>query len=155
MESGYVRYYKDPGLHPKRQYIGVALEKDHSLPYPLNGARRRRLNMVAGPADQPMLLGEGVDAAPAEQAVVLAPTAPGRAGGRILTMGHGYAYREANWQIGRAAERAGVQVKPFVPGDRWAAWRKSQARIQANEEKKRLRNSSKKGGSKKAGKKAR
>jgi large subunit ribosomal protein L27 len=65
---------------------------------------------------------------------------------RILTMGKGYAYREANWQIGRSAERANVQVKQFVPGDRWAAWRKSQARIQANEEKKRLRSSSKKGG---------
>jgi large subunit ribosomal protein L27 len=65
---------------------------------------------------------------------------------KMLTMGNRYAYREANWQIGRAAERANVQVKPFVPGDRWAAWRKSQARIQANEEKKRLRSSAKKGG---------
>jgi large subunit ribosomal protein L27 len=65
---------------------------------------------------------------------------------RVLSMGNRYAYREANWQIGRAAERANVQVKEFVPGDRWAAWRKSQARIRANEEKKRLRSSAKKGG---------
>jgi large subunit ribosomal protein L27 len=64
---------------------------------------------------------------------------------RVLTMGRGYGYREANWQIGRAAERANVQVKQFVPGDRWTAWKRSQARIQANEEKKRLRNSAKKG----------
>lgn len=63
-----------------------------------------------------------------------------------LTMGNRYAYREANWQIGRAAERAEVKVKEFVPGDRWAAWRKSQARIKANEEKRRLRSASKKGG---------
>lgn len=61
-----------------------------------------------------------------------------------LTVGKGYAYREANWQIGRAAERADVQVKQFVPGDRWAAWRKSNARIQANVERKRLRNAGKK-----------
>lgn len=61
-----------------------------------------------------------------------------------LTVGKGYAYREANWQIGRAAERANVQVKQFVPGDRWAAWRKSNARIQANVERKRLRNAGKK-----------
>ena len=63
---------------------------------------------------------------------------------RVLTMGNRYAYREANWQIGRAAERSGVTVKQFVPGDRWAAWRKSQARIRANEEKKRLRSGGKK-----------
>lgn len=65
---------------------------------------------------------------------------------KILTMGRGYAYREANWQIGRAAERANVQVKEFVPGDRWTAWKRSQTRIKANEEKKRLRTAGKKGG---------
>jgi large subunit ribosomal protein L27 len=145
MEKGYVRYYKDPRVHPKRQYIGVALEKDHSLPYPQHGARRRRLNMVAVEADQPVLVGGAAEDAGSEPVVEVAPPED-RSNGKILTMGHGYAYREANWQIGRAAERAGVQVKPFVPGDRWAAWRKSQARIQANEEKKRLRSSSKKGG---------
>jgi hypothetical protein len=64
--------------------------------------------------------------------------------GLSLTVGKGYAYREANWQIGRAAERAGVKVKEFVPGDRWAAWRKSNARIQANVERKRLKSAGKK-----------
>jgi large subunit ribosomal protein L27 len=136
-ESGYVRYYKDPRVHPDRQYIGVALEKEHSLPYPINGARRRRLNMVAttSPIVEPALVtttGDGEDGEPVRD--------------RVLTMGNRYAFREANWQIGRAAERAGVKVNEFVPGDRWAAWRKSKARIQANEEKKRLRSSSKKGG---------
>ena len=52
-ESGYVRYYRDPRKHPKRQYIGVALEKDHTLPYPPNAARRRRLNMLAVPITSP------------------------------------------------------------------------------------------------------
>lgn len=61
-----------------------------------------------------------------------------------LRVGKGYAYREANWQIGRAAENANVQVKKFVPGDRWTAWRKSNARIEANEERKKLRNAGKK-----------
>lgn len=39
-------------------------------------------------------------------------------------------YKEANWEIGRAAERskAAMAVKPFVPGDRFAAWRKRTAR---------------------------
>lgn len=74
------------------------------------------------------------------------PETPREQTRRTLTMGKGYAYREANWQIGRSAERANVQVKQFVPGDRWAAWRKSNARIQANIERKKLRNASKKGG---------
>jgi len=155
-ESGYVRYYKDPNLHPKRQYIGVALEKDHKLPYALTAPRRRRLNMVA--VDNTLASASG------EQQLLLATTAtpdlvstnaagapdirdsPRDKHSRQLTMGKGYAFREANWQIGRAAERADVKVTEFVPGNRWAAWRKSQARIRANEEKKRLRSASKKGG---------
>jgi large subunit ribosomal protein L27 len=137
-----VRYYKDPRKHPKRQYIGVALEKEHTLPYPPNAVRRRRLNML------PVAI-----TAPAADAVVVAdltvaevkdtPREATRKG-LSLTVGKGYAYREANWQIGRAAERAGVKVKEFVPGDRWTAWRKSNARIQANVEKKRLRSAGKK-----------
>jgi large subunit ribosomal protein L27 len=146
MESGYVRYYKDPRKHPKRQYIGVALEKEHTLPYPPNAVRRRRLNMLPVAITAPTN--------PAADAVVVADlTVAGSVKdtpreatrkGLTLTVGKGYAYREANWQIGRAAERAGVQVKEFVPGDRWTAWRKSNARIQANVEKKRLRSSGKK-----------
>ena len=51
----------------------------------------------------------------------------------------GYMYRESNWQIGRTAEKAGVKVKPFKPGDRWTAWRKSTARKAKNAEKRGLR----------------
>jgi large subunit ribosomal protein L27 len=131
-------------VHPKRQFIGVALEKEHSLPYPVNGARRRRLNMIAVPS--PVLTTTATpDLVVAGDATEIAD-APVDKSARVLTMGQGYAYREANWQIGRSAERVGVKVNEFVPGDRWAAWRKSQARIRANEEKKRLRSSSKKGG---------
>ena len=56
-----------------------------------------------------------------------------------LVMGKRYAYREANWQIGRAAERAKVKVREFVPGDRFRAWRKSAARKAANAERRGLR----------------
>ncbi|KAF2024125.1 hypothetical protein EK21DRAFT_15407, partial [Setomelanomma holmii] len=145
-ESGYVRYYKDPRKHPKRQYIGVALEKEHVLPYSPNAPRHRRLNMVAVDEEVveeggQVLIASGSAAGEGKKAAL-----EGREN-RVLSMSKkGYAFREANWQIGRAAERANVQVKEFVPGDRWAAWRKSQARIAANEEKRRLRNSSKKGG---------
>lgn len=148
-ESGYVRYYRDPRRHPKRQFIGVALEKDHVLPYPPNAARRRRLNMVpvstAAPPTRSTQDGVLVVAdMPVDTA--LRSDTPREATRKSLRLnkGKGYAYREANWQIGRAAERANVQVQEFVPGDRWAAWRKSQARIQANVERKRLRNAGKK-----------
>ncbi|KAJ4377195.1 54S ribosomal protein L2 mitochondrial [Neocucurbitaria cava] len=154
-ESGYVRYYRDPRKHPKRQYIGVALEKEHTLPYPPNAARRRRLNMLAVPITATSTSASPTPAA-ADVVVANLPTdiatsvvradTPREATRKALTLrtGKGYAYREANWQIGRAAERANVQVKQFVPGDRWTAWRKSNARIEANVERKRLRNAGKK-----------
>jgi len=149
-----VRYYKDPRRHPKRQYIGVALQKEHSLPYPVNIARPRRLNRVAVTTtpEPTVVVAEGTS----DPEVIVAATQaesqaiPADKNARVLTMGRGYGFREANWQIGRAAERANVQVKQFVPGDRWTAWKRSQARIQANEEKKRLRNSAKKGKTDKA-----
>ncbi|KAI8933332.1 hypothetical protein NX059_009956 [Plenodomus lindquistii] len=157
-ESGYVRYYRDPRKHSKRQYIGVALEKEHTLPYPPNAARRRRLNMLA----VPVTAGKGATPAQHETVIVadspVDPAAstdtdtPREATRKSLSLskGKGYAYREANWQIGRAAERAGVVVNEFVPGDRWAAWRKSKARIEGNEERKRLRNAGKKSAKPKA-----
>ncbi|CAO2647072.1 Nn.00g079940.m01.CDS01 [Neocucurbitaria sp. VM-36] len=159
-ESGYVRYYRDPRKHPQRQYIGVALEKDHTLPYPPNAARRRRLNMLAVPTSTsttttpPSTTTASPDIIVADLPLDTATRAdtPREATRKSLTLtvGKGYAYREANWQIGRAAERANVQVKKFVPGDRWTAWRKSNARIEANAERKRLRNAGKKSAKPKA-----
>lgn len=69
--------------------------------------------------------------------VVVAKKLKGRRGeeGRNLTIGKGYMYRESNWEIGRAAERAAVRVKAFKPRDRWAAWRKTWVRKVANREK--------------------
>ncbi|ROV92419.1 hypothetical protein VPNG_09581 [Cytospora leucostoma] len=45
--SGYVKYYRDPKLHPTRQYIGVAFNREDTLPYPKDEPRRRKLGMVA------------------------------------------------------------------------------------------------------------
>jgi len=42
----------------------------------------------------------------------------------------GYMYREANWEIGRAAEKAGIKVPEFDRKDRWLAWRKRKARAE-------------------------
>ena len=143
-ESGYVRYYRDPALHPERQYIGVALSKTDKLPYPQNAARKRRLGFVAvrHEPEKSKLMGQKL----VEDLVVAGPpdTTTATVKDASLTMGKGYAYRQANYDIGRAAERANVQVKEFVPGDRWTAWRKAQARKKLNAERKKLRNAGKK-----------
>ncbi|KAF2871162.1 ribosomal L27 protein-domain-containing protein [Massariosphaeria phaeospora] len=149
MESGYVRYYRDPMKHPKRQYIGVALDKEDNLPYPQNAARRRRLNMLAVKTDTESDTLDG-------QVTVRGLQAGDGTGGETsvrdtsrdnrstdLVMSKGYGYRQSNWQIGRVAEKAKIEVKKFVPGDRFTAWRRSKARIEINAEKKRLRNASK------------
>ncbi|KAK3325044.1 ribosomal L27 protein-domain-containing protein [Apodospora peruviana] len=47
--TGYVKYYRDPQRHPKRQYIGVVFNKDDKLPYPIGAPRKRKLCMVAQP----------------------------------------------------------------------------------------------------------
>jgi large subunit ribosomal protein L27 len=44
---GYVKYYRNPALHPKRKYIGVVFERDNVLPQPHNAVRRRKLGMLA------------------------------------------------------------------------------------------------------------
>ena len=50
-----------------------------------------------------------------------------------------YSYREANWEIGRAAEYAGVQVEKYNRKDRFRAWRKRTERRKEEMEKKALR----------------
>jgi len=46
---GYVKYYRDPQRHPKRQYIGVTFNREDKLPYPVSAPRRRKLGLVAMP----------------------------------------------------------------------------------------------------------
>src|ERR1700710_1233833 len=122
-ECGYVKYYKDPEKHPKRQYIGVTFERDQVLPVPRNSQRRRRLGMVATKMELPpveetivrtdlMVEGDGSTGVSLKQ-----KKKKERRGeeGRTLQLRPGYMYREANWEIGRAAERAKVKVRQFKP----------------------------------------
>lgn len=138
-EAGYVKYYKDPQRHPKRRYIGVVFERTQTLPSPLHAARRRRLNMLAVPRAAPVdALSGGADLVadvPTKAAATVdVKQAPARKRkGMVeknLTLRPGYMYREANWEIGRIAERAGVaqRVSKFTPGDRFKAWRKASKR---------------------------
>jgi large subunit ribosomal protein L27 len=157
-ESGYVKYYKDPEKHPKRQYIGVVFEREMVLPLPRNSMRRRRLGMTTEHVEAihtltPSLHGEGLeDAVEVKLSIekagidstatkipksVVVGARKGQEG-RTLTLRPGYMYREANWEIGRAAERAKVKVREFKPRDRWTAWRKTSARKAKNAERKGL-----------------
>ncbi len=152
-ESGYVKFYKDPARHPKRKYIGIAWERDDSLPYPANAPRRRRLGMMAVPlAPPPPSKEDAVDIAllssdnsPSDTSSEATPTTkkatpttfripsnkPGQPD-KILSLRPGYSYREGNWEIGRAAERANVRVRSYQRGDRFLAWRKATKRKAKN-----------------------
>lgn len=58
----------------------------------------------------------------------------------VLEMRSNYMYREANWSIGRTAEREGLvdKVRAWKRDDRFLAWRKAAARIKRNAEKRNL-----------------
>ncbi|KAH9837411.1 54S ribosomal protein L2, mitochondrial-like [Teratosphaeria destructans] len=143
---GYVRYYRDPARHPTHKFIGIALAKDQALPTPGNAARRRQLGMLAFPMLKPA-------AAASADPLTHDPSNPtsirqvsndarrkvvrrGRQGGEdtVVTLRPGYQYRQANHEIGRAGDRLEREAKArgrttrvypeFVPGDRFAAWRK-------------------------------
>ena len=47
--AGYVKYYRDPQRHPKRQYIGIVYNKEDKLPYPVGAPRKRKPGLVAVP----------------------------------------------------------------------------------------------------------
>lgn len=160
-ESGYVKYYKDPERHPKRQYIGVVFERGQALPLPRNAPRRRRLGMVATKMEMHISASEdsevkthvqigGVEVEAEGKEEVAAPVVTRakkeRRGeeGRNLQLRPGYQYREGNWEIGRAAERAKVKVREFKPRDRWVAWRKTVARKAKNAERRGLSRKTKK-----------
>lgn len=173
-EHGYVKYYKDPEKHPKRQYIGVVFERDMVLPQPKHTVRRRRLGMTvtkvapmhtsAAPvqveddattikgnvkAETPVFVGRNPQQVSADSAIPnpqVGKLRRERKGeeGRRLTLRRGYMYRESNWEIGRAAERAKVKVQTYKPGDRWAAWRKREVRKAKSAERRGLQGNKKK-----------
>ncbi|KAL2019142.1 hypothetical protein VTK56DRAFT_10014 [Thermocarpiscus australiensis] len=68
--AGYVKYYRDPQRHPKRQYIGVVFNRDDKLPYPPGTPRRRRLNLAAVPRK----VDEGVEEATSPSGIPLSVT---------------------------------------------------------------------------------
>lgn len=157
-ESGYVKYYKDPEKHPKRQYIGVVFERDQVLPLPRNSPRRRRLGMVVTKMEMhtsasedsdiqtKVQIGE-VEGEPErkEEVAALPRAKKGKQEPiRNLQLRPGYQYREGNWEIGRAAERANVKVREFKPRDRWAAWRKITKRKAGNAERRVMNRKNKK-----------
>lgn len=112
MASGYVKYYRDPALHPDRKYIGVVFRKEDTLPYPKHAERKRRLGMVAAPmrgtAREPELSNSGIPN-------VVRRVNPDRphADPQVLTLKKDYTYREDNWRIGRLVQTTGLQIKGY------------------------------------------
>jgi len=139
-EAGYVKYYKDPEKHPKRQYIGVVFERDQVLPAPRDAPRRRKLNMVASkmetPAPETIVRTDLVMESDGSKAMQVKQRSSNDR--PTLSLRPGGMYRESNWEIGRAAERAKIQVREFKPRDRWVAWRKANLRSKAISEKRSL-----------------
>jgi hypothetical protein len=128
-QAGYVRYYLDPLKHSKRRYIGVVFDKDEQLPHPRNAPSRRKLNMAPVPMAERVEAQSDLVASVDENGVRVADVeAVEAASGPQLRPG--YMYREANWEIGRAAERAGITAMPHDRGNRWLAWRKRQQRAE-------------------------
>ncbi|KAK2809780.1 hypothetical protein FQN49_008586 [Arthroderma sp. PD_2] len=120
LQNGYVKYYLDPERHPTRKYIGVVFNKDDKLPTPKNAVTRRRLSMVAVPRKVE---------APVEEPVATSKPAKLTLVASSSTYGSSYMHREANWEIGRAAEKAGVKVGVWKRKDRWTAWNRKLEKI--------------------------
>jgi len=111
---GYVKYYRDPAKHPNRQYIGVTHEREESLPYPVHGVRRRKLDMITIPireTPKPAL----INASGIPRRVVRTDEAvqgtgkdgkplwglPERQRTRVLNLQDNYSYTESNAAIGK------------------------------------------------------
>ncbi|KAI1773009.1 ribosomal L27 protein-domain-containing protein [Hypoxylon cercidicola] len=103
LASGYVKYYRDPAKHPKRQYIGVVFDKADALPYPPHAMRKRRLNMTASaippPRPEPALSASGI---PTQVVRAGAGRHPHPRDERVLRLRRDgtYAYAEESWRLG-------------------------------------------------------
>ena len=165
-EKGYVCFYRDPELHPKRKYIGVVFERGMKLPVPRNKPRIRRLGLVGREREMGTLAtatppgvasvegdkGSEVEGLVGQNGTAMQQDKKTRVKVpeyKTLELRPGYQYRMSNWHIGRAAERAQVKVKEYRRGDRFLAWRKSNERKKRNEEKRSLKSRKKKGSKKK------
>lgn len=134
-----MRYYLDPERHSERKYIGIVFEKEGKLPTPKNAPTRRKLNRVSVPIMPVIQEGQpDLVATTGDNGMIVGDVARVDAGaGKQLRPG--YMWREANWQIGRAGDRAGITAIPHQRKDRWLAWRKRQARAQRAAEMKSLK----------------
>jgi large subunit ribosomal protein L27 len=138
-EAGYVRYYQDPSLHPKRRYIGVALEREGKLsvlPTPKNAATRRRLGMYATPikgdtsaAFLESHLSANSSGAPKAPPMPTSNNGVPPAQAALVMRQETHMQREANFEIGRAAEKKGITVREYDRSDRWLAWRKRAQKV--------------------------
>jgi large subunit ribosomal protein L27 len=151
MAKGFVRFYQDPIKHPKRKYIGVALDAKDQLPTPVGEPRRRRLGMEPIPLSVSIPIPDATEPNIEVRASLSiakeGDVKPRRAkDGTLLTMGKNYAFSNTNWEIGRAAETAGItrRVRPFNHKDRWIAWEKRTKRRKAAAERKAVLGTGKK-----------
>ena len=155
LEKGYVRYYRDPDKHKDRKYIGIVFDRGWNLPRGRGAARRRRLGLevremsidamgaepIGGAFAEAMAEREGNEGSNDVEVDTSAITTRAKTSDskQKLALKDGYMYRESNWEIGRAAERAKVKVREYKAGDRFLAWRKTNARKAKNAEKRGLR----------------
>ena len=125
---------------------------ESALPTPKNAATRRRLNMLAVPRQKAAKEGDLSFTATITDSLSSAETS--EAPSTSQNTRSRYMYREANWEIGRAAERKGITVREFDKSDRWLAWRKRAAKAKKSAIA-RAAQGNRKGSSKKARKMAR
>lgn len=141
-----MKFYKDPARHPDKQYIGVAFTREDKLPSPRNAPIKRRLNMVPVPRQIQNEIEPGMVELDDSDTAMKVKLVTSKAASPPLRPG--YMYRESNWEIGRAAEKAGIKVNEWSRKDRWTAWRKKLEKIKRVAQMKELKNR-KKGGKKK------
>ncbi|KAI1199200.1 ribosomal L27 protein-domain-containing protein [Nemania serpens] len=129
LASGYVRYYRDPKKHPKRQYIGVVFNKEDKLPYPVNARRKRKLNMVAAPVvplqAEPELSPSGIPNTVVRKGIGRKPH-PRDERHIKLAPDSSYAYREENWRLGTL-----VRTEKRKMGSRRQAMRRRRRKTKA------------------------
>jgi hypothetical protein len=145
-QAGYVRYYLDPQKHSKRRFIGVVFDKNEQLPHPRNAPSRRKLNMVDVPI-QAKVEGQSDLIASVDENGVQVSDVQAVDAATGLQLRPGYMFREANWEIGRAAEKAGITSQGYDRRNRWLAWRKREKRAERAAQMKSMK------GKKKTGKK--
>ena len=127
-QAGYVRYYLDPERTRTADTSALFSRRRGSSP-PAECAHQAEVEPVLVPCASSPLLASLIWWLPLMR-MVLRSQCPGcgcRSGPQLRP---GYMYRDANWQIGRAAEKAGITAHATIVNNRWLAWRKRQARAE-------------------------